>query len=283
MRKLTFVFLALLIGVANAQSYKYPDLGGVQPKVRASIEELRDGTFRAATLSGAFQQTDASASGYSYNLVSLTNPGSSASLRGWRVNLTSADDSTVTDMQCLHGYLTLGSGATVAAGGAHYPLSAWIDVPSDVTFAGAAVVAGVRAIFDANTNALGSAAGGVESALFYGQTWASAGTIDSGLFMAAGAGSTIDAAFELGSGTFGRIMDFTSWGADTPLPLIVGGPKDASATAHFAVYVGDQTSSAAVASEVGAATTGSLYISTTGKLYQLRSGTWVNFDSASSD
>jgi len=224
---------------------------------------------------GAVQFTQTSASGYSFNLVDVTSAGSGANLRGWRVNVTSAASATVGDTQCIHGYLTLGATPTISASAAVYPLSAWLDLPDTTTFSGAAVVAGCRVIVDPNNNAIGSAAAGVESAIFYGQTWASTGTIDSGLFLAAGAGSTIDSAIELGSGTFGRVIDLTSWGADTVLPLVVGGPKDATGLAHWGFFVGDATDHASIVAEVGGTSYGSLYASTAGKLWVNESGTWT--------
>jgi len=228
-----------------------------------------------ADLTAPFQQKDYAASGYSYNLVDLQCTTGN-SLRGWRVNLSSNPSSTITDLQCVHGYLTAAASSTVAAGGAIYPLSAWIDVPDGITFAGASVVAGLRVIFDANTNALGSAAAGVESALVYAQTWASAGTIDAGLFIAAGAGSTIDSLIELGgSGTVGRIIDLTSWGADTVVELVRGGPKDATGLAHWVFAVGDATDHASIVAEVGGSAYGSMYASTAGKLWVNESGTWT--------
>lgn len=226
-----------------------------------------------ADLTAPFQQKDYAASGYSYNLVDL-QVTTGNSLRGWRVNLSANPSATVTDLQCVHGYLTLPASATVASGGAIYPLSSWIDIPAGVTWTGSNVVAGLRVIFDANTNDLRS--GGVESALIYAQTWASAGQIDSGLFIAAGAGSTIDSMIELGgSGTVGTIIDLTSWGADTTLVLVQGGPKDATATAHWKFGVGDATDHAGIVAALGGTSYGSIYASTGGKLWVNESGTWT--------
>lgn len=280
---LVFAILHFLVGFAGAQDYTYPSLSGLQPKARVSIEELRDGTLRAATLSGAFQQADTAASGYSYNLVNLRPEGRNVNLRGWRVNLTADANVGVADMQCVHGYLTLGTGDTLLTNAAVYPLSAWIDIP-DNTVTGTNVVAGARIIFDPNNNALGSAAAGTESALLYGQTWASTGTIDAGIFLAAGAGSTIDTGLEFGSGTFGELIGTTSWGADTPMTILEGGPKDAAALTHFHIFVGDQTTRAAVASEVGASALGSVYMSTAGKMYICTSAnTWQKVTTTAAD
>lgn len=226
-------------------------------------------------LTAPFQQKDYNASGYSYNLIDVQCTTGN-SLRGWRVNVSANPSATVTDLQCVHGYLTMPASATIAAGGACYPLSAWIDVPAGLTFAGASVIAGLRVIFDANTNALGSAAAGVESALIYAQQWASTGgTIDAGLFISSGAGSTIDSAIELGSGTFGRVIDLTSWGANTVCEIIRGGPKDATATAHWCFAVGDATDHASIVAELGGTSYGSMYASTAGKLWVNESGTWT--------
>lgn len=220
-------------------------------------------------------QLEQTGTGYSFNLIEVTDGVASGNLRGLRVNVTTDASLTHGDLQCIHGYLTMGSSPTVTSGAAVYPLSAWLDMPDSTTFAGSAVIAGLRVICDVNNNALGSAAAGVESALIYAQTWASSGTIDSGLFMAAGSGTTIDSAIELGSGTFGRIIDLTSWGADTTLPLVVGGPKDATATAHWTMQVGDANGShAAILADVGASAYGSVYFSTAGEIWYNAAGTW---------
>lgn len=227
-----------------------------------------------ADLTAPFQQKDYAASGYSYNLIDLQCTTGN-SLRGWRVNLSANPSATVTDLQCVHGYLTLPASATVAAGGAIYPLSSWIDVPDGITFAGASVVAGLRVIFDANSNDLRSS--GIESALIYAQTWASAGQIDAGLFIAGGAGTTIDSLIEYGgSGTLGVALDFTSWGANTPLILVQGGPKDATGLAHWKFAVGDATDHASIVAELGGTSYGSMYASTAGKLWVNESGTWTS-------
>jgi len=218
------------------------------------------------------------AAGYSYNLIDVQVTDGN-SLRGWRVNASSNDAATITDLQCVHGYLTLGSSVTVASGGAVYPLSAWIDVPAGTTFNGSNVVAGLRVIFDANTNDLRG--GGVESALVYAQTWASAGQIDAGLFISAGAGSTIDSLIELGgSGTVGVIIDLTSWGADTTLTLLKGGPKDAGGLAHLQIAAGDATDAAGIVSALGGTSYGSLYLSTAGSVWYNKAGTWTQVGDA---
>ena len=223
-------------------------------------------------VTGPFQQTATGADGWSYNLVSLTSAGAGANLRGWRVNMTTPAAATNGDMQNVHGYLTLGATPTVAASAAMSPLSGWLEMPDSVTFAGAAVISGARVIFDANNNALGSAAAGVEAAIIYGQTWASAGTVDAGLFIAAGAGTTIDSLIETGgSGTVGVLLDVrsmqTAGYADALLTIVRGGPQDATAQTHWGMFAGDQTTRSAVAAEVGAASAGSVYYSTAGKIY----------------
>ena len=228
-------------------------------------------TATSLGLSGPYQQTATGADGWSYNLVSLT-AGAGANLRGWRVNLTTPAAFTNADMQCVHGYLTAGTTPTVAASAAMSPLSAWLDLPDTTTFAGAAVISGARVIFDANNNTLGSAEAGVEAAIIYAQTWASAGTIDAGLFIAAGAGTTIDSLIETGgSGTVGVLIDVrsmqTAGYGDALLTILRGGPQDATAQTHFGIFAGDQTTKAAVAAEVGAASAGSVYFSTAGKMY----------------
>ena len=234
----------------------------------ASVTTLTAG---AIALSGAYQQTATGADGWSYNLVSLT-AGAGANLRGWRVNMTTPAAYTNGDMQNIHGYLTMGATPTVSASAAMSPLSGWIELPDGVTFAGAAVISGARVIFDPNNNALGSANAGVESAIIYAQTWAASGTIDAGLFIAAGAGTTIDSLIETGgSGTVGVLIDVrsmqTAGYGDALLTIVRGGPQDATAQTHWGMFAGDQTTRAAVASEVGAASAGSVYFSTAGKIY----------------
>ena len=244
--------------------------------------------FAGLTLTGPIQQTATDASGYSYNLLAVT-AAADANIRGWRVNVSSGNAQTNTDMQCVHGYLTAGTTPTYAANAAVYPLSAWLDLPDSSTFAGASVVAGVRSIIDANNNAIGSAAASVESALFYGQTWAGTGTIDDGIFIAAGAGTTIDSVLELGgTGTFGTIFDLTSVQTSgfisNHLTILKGGPSD-DAGRHFSISAGPATSRAEVVAAVGAASAGSVYFSTAGKMYICTAGasTWQKVTTADAD
>ena len=266
-----------------------PDLrDGLTADMTDISDTLADLEPESITLTGPFQQAVNGASGYSYNLISLTN-AAAGNLRGWRVNLTSPASYTNGDMQCVHGYLTAGATPTYAAGSAVYPLSAWLDLPNGSTFAGASVVAGVRSIIDANNNTLGSASAGVESAIFYGQTWASAGTVDSGLFIAAGAGTTIDSMIEGGgSGTISSIIDMTSMqtagNLTAPLTIFKGGPSD-DAGRHFSITVGPETTMAAVSSAVGAASAGSVYFSTAGKMYICTTGasTWEKVTTTAED
>ena len=245
--------------------------------------------FTGLTLTGPFQQTATAADGWSYNLVSLTATGAGANLRGWRVNMTTPASSTNGDMQNVHGYLTLGATPTVAASAAMSPLSGWLEMPDSVSFAGAAVISGARVIFDPNNNALGSAAAGVESAIIYGQTWAASGTVDAGLFIAAGAGTTIDSMIEGGgSGTISSIIDMTSMqtagNLTAQLTIFKGGPSD-DAGRHFSITVGPETTRAAVSSAVGAASAGSMYLSTAGKLYIVTAGasTWEKVTTTAAD
>ena len=244
--------------------------------------------FAGLTLTGPIQQTATDASGYSYNLLAVT-AAADANIRGWRVNVSSGNAQTNTDMQCVHGYLTAGTTPTYAANAAVYPLSAWLDLPDSSTFAGASVVAGVRSIIDANNNAIGSAAASVESALFYGQTWAGSGTIDDGIFIAAGAGTTIDSVLELGgTGTFGTIFDLTSVQTSgfisNHLTIVKGGPSD-DAGRHFSISAGPATSRAEVVAAVGAASAGSVYFSTAGKMYICTAGasTWQKVTTSGAD
>ena len=231
------------------------------------------------TLTGAIQAT-ISGSGYSLNLIAVT-AAAGAATRGLRVNCTTDASAAQGDLQCIHGYLTLGNSASIAANAAVYGLSSWVDIPDTTTVGSGTVVAGARIIFDPNNNALGSGTAGCESALLYMQTWASTGTIDAGLFISAGAGSTIDTAIELGSGTFGEIIGLTSWEKDTTLKLVVGGPKDATETSHWQFVVGDATSDhATILADVGASAYGSVYFSTAGEIWYNKAGTWTKVGDA---
>jgi len=221
-----------------------------------------------------------SGTGYSLNLITVTSDTASGHTRGLRVNVTTSASIAHGDLQCVHGYLTLGSAASIANSAAVYALSGWTNIPDTTTVGSGTVIAGCRVIVDPNNNALGSGTASCESALFYGQTWASTGTIDCGLFIAAGAGSTIDSAIELGgSGTFGVILDLrsiqTAGFANSLLTLVRGGPSDASATAHWGMFVGDNSSHATIVAEVGGSTYGSVYFSTAGSVWYNKSGTWT--------
>lgn len=225
---------------------------------------------------GAIQLTQ-QGTGYSFNLISVTSNSASANTRALRVNLTTSASIAHGDLQCVHGYLTLGTSASLANNAAVYPLSAWLDIPNTTTVGTGTVLAGVRAIFDANNNALGSGTVGCESAIFYGQTWASTGTIDAGLFLAAGAGTTIDSAIELGgTGTFGEIIGATSWGKDATMIIVKGGPKDTTELAHWVFAVGDADSHAAIVAALGGTAYGSLFMSTTGAIWVNKAGTWTD-------
>jgi len=241
------------------------------------------------TLTGPVQLVATDADGYSYNLVALTSVGSGANLRGWRVNLTSSNAATLGDMQCVHGYLTAGTTPTFAANAAVYPLSAWLDVPDTATLTGPNVVAGIRVIVDPNNNDMSAIAGGGESALFYGQTWASTGKIEHGLRVIAGAGTYIKNMLSIGgSGTFGTIIDITECGADTHLNLFGTGLQSAGAR-PWKMGAGDATTSATVGAAMGATCgEGSIYWSTTGKGYikaahtGVDSADWVVFTTSTS-
>jgi hypothetical protein len=95
-------------------------------------------------------QTAQTGTGYSLNLISVTSTTASGNTRGLRVNTTTSPSITHGDLQCVHGYLTMGAGVTLGTGAAIYPLSAWIDLPSDITTGSGNVIAGLRVIFDPN-------------------------------------------------------------------------------------------------------------------------------------
>ena len=227
--------------------------------------------------------TAISGNGYSLNLIDVTSTGAGSNTRGLRVNVTTDASISHGDLQCVHGYLTLGSSASLASNAAVYPLSAWIDIPNTTTTGSGNIIAGCRVIFDPNNNDLGALAGGGESALFYGQTWASTGRIDSGIRIVAGSGSTITAAFGAGgAGTFTRLFDFTESAQEQVIAVFA--TADTSAR-KIELYVGDAATSAAVFAQASAtAGLGSLYISSVGKLFIRNAGAgaaadWPEFNS----
>ena len=216
--------------------------------------------------------------GWSLNRLAVVSTATvGEGTRGLRINMTTSPGIASGDLQCFHGYLTLGLAASVANGAAISPLSGWIEIPDTTTFGASGVVCGARIIFDAQNNALGSANGGIESALIYAQTWAGTGTIDAGLRIAAGAGTTIDSLVEWsGAGTqLGTVLDFTSgWGLNTPMQLVVGGPSS-DVTEHFQIAIGVQANDADITAEIGAASDGSAYFSTSGEMFIKNAGTWA--------
>ena len=216
--------------------------------------------------------------GWSFNLLDITSTATvGEGTRGLRVNMTTSPAIATGDLQCLHGYLTLGAAATVANGAAMSPLSGWVEIPDTTTFGATGVVCGARIIFDAQNNALGSGTPGIESALIYAQTWAGTGTIDAGLRIAAGAGTLIDSLIEWsGAGTqLGVVLDFTSgWGLNTPMILVQGGPSG-DVTEHFKMAIGVQANDADITAEIGAASDGSAYFSTSGELFIKVADVWT--------
>ncbi|HUU33615.1 MAG TPA: hypothetical protein VMW48_06100, partial [Vicinamibacterales bacterium] len=116
------------------------------------------------TLGGAIQQT-LTGEGWSLNLLNITSTATvGEGTRGLRVNMTTSPAIVSGDMQCLHGYMTLGAGASLAAGAAIGPLSGWLEIPDTTTVGAGAVLCGVRSIFDANNNDLGHAGAGYQAA-----------------------------------------------------------------------------------------------------------------------
>ena len=220
--------------------------------------------------SGGLQQTltPAAADDWGINQITITHPGSSKNLRGLRVNMNMADGGvTVGDTQAIHGRVTLTADDTTAANTSIHPGFFWLQTEAGTTQGSASILAPVRAIFSPSTNDFTD--GGDACAIFYGQTWATAGQIDSGLFLAAGAGSTINSAIELGgTGTFGQALDFASAAGGDALFTFATLPTQDAQTRRIVVYSGDSATRAAVFAEVSATcATGSLYISSAGELY----------------
>ena len=211
------------------------------------------------------------ASDWSHNLVSVTaTAGAGEGTRGWRVNMTTAASATMGDMQCVHGYLTMGATPTLGAGAAIYPISAWLDLPDTTTTSTGNVICGVRSIVDANNNDLSGMAGGGESALFYGQTWASSGAIEHGLRIIAGAGTTIKNAISIGgSGTFSQMFDFTEGQSGTALTHLMGfGLQDAAHGRLVGWWMGRLVTRAAIFAALPVTCgLGSMYFSSGGEAY----------------
>ena len=213
--------------------------------------------------------------GWSLNLIDVVSTATiGEGTRGLRVNMTSDDDIVSGDMQCLHGYMTLGTTPALAVGAAIGPLSGWIDIPNDTSLATGNIVAVVRAIFDPNNNDM-EVGGGNETALFYGQTWNSTGHISHGLAVIAGTGTTIRNGLHFGgAGAISNVIDLTEYAADE-MSLVAGGPND-GAGAVWRFWVGEETDHAGIQAITGGASNGSIYAShTTGQLFVKMAGTWT--------
>jgi hypothetical protein len=165
----------------------------------------------------------------------------------------------------------MGTGNTLATNAAVYPLSAWIDVPSDLTTGSGNLIAGLRVIFDANNLDLSSLAGGGESALIYAQKWSdSGGDLEHGLRIVCGGGTgSIKNAISVastGSATLGRFLDWTE--GPTGFQEFATLPTVDAQSRHLVIYMGNSATNAAVFAEVSVvAGLGSLYISSAGQLY----------------
>ncbi|MHA2371069.1 MAG: hypothetical protein ACXADX_19810, partial [Candidatus Hodarchaeales archaeon] len=265
--------------------YSQVDATDDNSHVFMKVDEGNDAADWVALATMPLQFTTTDASGWSYNKIDVTNAGSSANLRGLRVNARSAASSTIGDLQCIHGNLVLGATTTLAANASLAGLQTWVDITDSTTTATGNVISGLRVILDPNNNDMSAMSGGGESALIYSQTWASTGKIEHGVRVVAGAGSTIKNAFSLGgSGTVDRVLDLSEWGANTEMIFMQGGPADAQSR-NMGIYIGDKSTSAAVFAQCPAtAALGSLYISTAGKLFIRNNNAgaaadWPEFDS----
>jgi hypothetical protein len=222
---------------------------------------------------------DISGTGYSLNLINVISSTAAGNTRGLRVNVTTSPSIAHGDLQCVHGYLTLGASATLNANAAVYALSAWTNIPDSTTVGSGALIAGLRVIIDPNNNDLSTIAGGGESAVIYGNVWASTGTLDHGIAIAVGAGSTIGNLLHLGgSGTVDRIIDLSELGADTDIHFLSMGLKDAQ-NRSVQVYFGDLGTRAAIRAAKGDLIgMGSLYVSTTGDIFIKVAGATADTD-----
>ena len=233
-------------------------------------EIILNGTLDALTIGGAIQQT-LTGEGWSLNLLNITSTATvGEGTRGLRVNMTTSPAIVSGDMQCLHGYMTLGAGASLAAGAAIGPLSGWLEIPDTTTTSTGNVLAAVRAIFDAGNNDLSVLAGGGESALFYGQTWAGTGAIDHGLRVIAGTGTTMTNGISIGgAGTVGTLFEVgEAQPAATLCRIFHWGATDAAHGRLLNWYMGREVTRAGVFAAVPVVEgLGSLYFSSGGEIY----------------
>jgi hypothetical protein len=231
-------------------------------------DESADDFKLAGVGSIQFSQTPATEDNWGVNQITVTSPGSSKHVRALRVNIAPATGGvTVGDMQAIHGRATISADDTTAANTSIHSGFFWNICENGMTLGTASIIAPVRAIFSPGTNDLTN--GGDACAIFYGQTWATAGQIDSGLFLAAGAGSTIASAIELaGSGTFGQALDFGSAAGANDLFTFATLPTQDAQTRRILIYSGDSSTRAAVFAEVSVVcATGSLYFSSAGEVF----------------
>lgn len=246
----------------------------------ASAYMLWDESANALDFSGVASiqatQTPAAADNWGVNQFSVTAPGSSKSIRGLRVNVTAADGGiTVGDTQAIHGRVTISADDTTANTSSQNAGFFWLILENGVTNGTGTNYAGVRSIISPGTNDLRFQ--GDSAALFYGQTWATAGQIDAGVFISAGATSTIRSAFETGgSGTFTQGLNFaTAGGNDGDTAWVFAAmPTTDDSSRHMKVFVGDSVTRAAVEAEYqtdgaanGYAGKGTIYISSGGEMY----------------
>ena len=219
------------------------------------------------------------AEGWSLNLIKVVSTATvGEGTRGLRINMQPSDSIASGDMQCFHGYMTLGADPELAAGAAISPLSAWLDVPDDTTVGAGAVLCAVRAIFDPNNNDLSVIAGGGESALFYGQTWASTGTLDHGLAIIAGAGSTIDNCIHA-VGTFTRLLDFSECAGPDANVNIATWPTREATGRIIQWYMGDLATRATIRAFTGdLISEGSMYFSSAGEAFMKVASTTADTD-----
>jgi hypothetical protein len=221
--------------------------------------------------------------GWSLNRLAVVSTATvGEGTRGFRINMTTSPGIVSGDLQCFHGFLTLGLAASLAAGAAISPLSGWLEIPDTTTTSTGNVLCAVRGIVDPGNNALHSLTGGGESSIFYGQTWASTGSIDSGLRIAIGAGSTITSVITIGgAGTIGRIFDFTQTGGaggGGELEVALWDAQDAQ-TRHIRWFMGDLATRATIRAQVGDLVgMGSLYFSTNGEAFIKVAGAGADTD-----
>jgi len=204
------------------------------------------------------------------NNIRIVNTGvTTDDTRGLQINMTSGGDGQImAGTECFRAYITLVAGDEIAAAAGYVGFYSFLDFPDDLTIGASALLVGFRSVIYAHNNDLSAIAGGGESALFYGQTWGiGTGTIDHGLAIVAGAGTTIANCIHA-VGTFTRLMDFSEAGdADANINIATWPTREATGRI-VQWYMGDLATRATIRAFTGdLISEGSMYFSSTGEIF----------------